>query len=245
MARDDFIWRATEHLRQAGIELGGPPTASPSDQFDLLVFVSTRLDAEKKQAPSNMYLKKIFEELKDLGIRLEFILTNEDFKEIESQVRANLLHRFGQYIRNSFLSTTDGRSVLWLDVKVGLEEAVRSQIREHAVKLLDLYGVKLSDIALTKEENTPGKLVILSAVRRKSPIKLSSLSAYLAGQGFSVPSDDWLSRRLDNLRRTGFVVRQQSEAYSLTSHAITTLGTSRTRRSPDIARILALGRGEG
>jgi hypothetical protein len=241
---DDPILRASEYLTHSGIELSGPLTASSSDQADITAFVVTRFDSEKKQRPSNVQLSKISAELSERGIIIKFILINDDLKEIEGQVRANLLHQFGQYVRNSFLSTADGDAVLWLDVKAALEESVHSAIREHAVKLLDLYGIKLRDVALTKEENTPGKVAILSAVRRRSPVKLAALSAYLKGQGFSVPSDDWLTRRLDNLRRTGFVIRQHTGAYSLTSHALTTLGTTRTRRSPDIARILALGQSE-
>ncbi|MDH4439335.1 MAG: hypothetical protein QE284_03020 [Rhizobium sp.] len=209
-----------------------------------VVFVAVERDGENRQVPSNKLLNRVKEEISSEGTILEFVLTDAVQQDIEAGFRASMLHSFGNVVRNAFL-TVDGKKVsAWIAPKVAIEADVIPKIEERTRTFLSNYDLELSGLEFTSDANLPGKLACLQVCRLKAPVTVTELTQALIAKGFAVPSDNWTSRMLDNLRKSGFVVRQRSGKYVVTLAGLKALGTQKNRRSPDIGRMLALARSQ-
>lgn len=180
--------------------------------------------------------------LAEQGVGVEFLLTDAHAQDVEAGLRATLLHAFGGSVRNVFASVQGPKASIWIEPKHQLAEDELSAIKNRASKFLDEVGVRLEFLTTTVDENLPSVYLCLRVIRQHAPIDPLKLTELLRVRGFVIPSDDWLLRRLDAMRRSGRLVRQDGGRYSLTLAALRDLGTVKGRSSPDISRLLALAR---
>ena len=68
------------------------------------VRISISRDSENHQVPSGRKLHELALELGKKGYIVEFLLFDSKSMDIEAGLRATLLHNFGEYVRNSFVS---------------------------------------------------------------------------------------------------------------------------------------------
>ncbi len=210
-----------------------------------VVFVDVQRDGENRQIPSNKLLNRVKEEISSEGTTLEFVLTDTAQQDIEAGFRASMLHSFGDFVRNAFLTVDGKKATAWIAPKVKIQADVIPRIEERTRIFLSNYEIDLARLEFTSDANLPGKLAFLQVARIKAPITVTELTQALIVKGFTVPSENWTSRMLDNLRKSGFVVRQKSGKYVVTLAGLKALGTQKNRRSPDIGRMLALARSQG
>jgi len=232
-------------LQQEQIPVIGSIIQDSTNERHFFVYVSVSRDGRDRQHPSNGLLKKIEEDLKTQGVTLEFFLSDNKSQDVEGGLRATLLHSFGQDIRNVFLSIDKKSARVWLDPKRELTSATLTAIQEKTKIYFKEVDLELSSLLTTSNEGLPGKIACLKAMRQLSPVSLADLHAELIRREFSIPSEDWLRRRLDVLRKNGLIVRMADSNYSLSQLALAKLGTKKTRDSPDVSKLLALARKSG
>ena len=210
-----------------------------------VVFVDVQRDRENHQVPSNKLLNIVKEEIENEGVTVEFVLTDASQQDIEAGFRASILHSFGDFVRNAFLAIDGKSAVAWIAPKIRIETDIVPKIEDRTKLFLSNYELELSALEFTSDANLPGKFVCLQVGRLKSPFTVTELTQALLQKGFAVPSENWTTRVLDSLRKSGFVIRQKSGKYVVTLSGLKALGTQKNRRSPDIGRVLALARSQG
>jgi hypothetical protein len=229
-------------LKDRGIVATGRIAEDIFQEANFFVFVEVIRNSENHQIPSNKTLNETKKYLKDEGVNVEFILTDAAGQDIEAGFRASILHSFGDFVRNAFL-TVDGTDVgAWISPKTQIELDILSKIEEKTRVFLSNYDLNLSRLEYTSAANLPGKFFCLQMIRLMAPVKLDELTNALRQKRFTVPSENWMSRMLDSLRKGGFVFRRKSGDYVLTLAGLKALGTLKNGRSPDIVRMLALAR---
>jgi hypothetical protein len=232
-----------EFLEARGISVVGEIIEDPHRPRFFLVFVKVVRDKDNRQIPSNIRLNTLKAEALDSGWQLEFLLTDAHSDDAEAGLRATLIHGFGDSVRNVFLSIKGKAAYVWLDQKRDIGEDLRNEIWLKASQFLSNVGLETQSVSALSGQNLPGKLVVLRSIRQLSPVSLQMLAGHLAERGFSVPSEDWLRRRLEVFRKAGEVVWIQGGKYGLSSYSLSKLGTSKNRNSPDLSRLLALAKG--
>lgn len=211
---------------------------------EYFVYIKIERGRDGAQSPSNYKMIKAREELKALGSSIEFIVSDTLTNDAEAGLRATLLANHPDLVRNVFLSMEDDSARVWIDPKPefsgGSDDVMRS-VRSY----FEFLNIELDSVALTNSDNLPSNFAILRLLRAVAPVILSDFSSALQGKGFTVPSEDWLRRKLESLRKKGQVVWIKGEAEHLHSYALTlsglkSLGTEKRRSSPDVARLLAI-----
>ncbi|MFZ6861378.1 hypothetical protein ACO0K7_01950 [Undibacterium sp. Ji67W] len=230
-------------LSAMGIQCSGAIVRGEHGERHFLVHVPVKRNDENKQVPSNKKLHDAKSEFAENGIEIEFLLHDEFGKDIEAGLRATLLHSHGDSIRNSFLSMYNDIATVWIDPKKVLDDEELKKIRIESERYLAKFEIERVSFSLTTGQNLPTILVCLKTIRTLAPVSVKSLSESLILSGFSIPSEDWLKRRLDVIRKDGKIFfRRDDDTYVLSLKSLENLGTGRGRSSPDIKRLLALAR---
>lgn len=206
------------------------------------VTVAVSRDSSGKQIPTNAALHSAAKALGEAGVKVEFLLRYEEAEAIESGLRATILHSHIDHIRNIFVSFQFSKAKVWLEPKHPLEPALIIELEGRAQTFLALFDIELSELFLTTEQILPSKIAILTTIRQFAPASLTAIAVELHKRNLTVPSPDWLVRRLDSLRKSAHVVRLASGEFVLTTYSLHRLGTAKNRRSPDISRLLALAK---
>lgn len=233
----------SERLAHEGITIIGSIVQDRTDENHIFVYVPVTRDSENRQNPSNRLLKKAQEAIKSAeGVTIEFLLSDGASQNTEGGLRATLLHAFGADIRNVFLSI-DGRFAdVWFDQKRELVEDVLAEVERKTRIYLTGLGIDLRSLLTTSNENLPGKLACLNAIRLLAPTDASELCRELVRRDFKIPSEDWLNRRLDILRKNGLIIRLSTKKFALSQLALASLGTKKEGKSPDVSKLLAMAR---
>jgi hypothetical protein len=239
MASDELI---LTKLKAAELAPLGTIISGKEDLPVYFVTLSVSRDSNGRQAPSNALLHSIARELRADGLAVEFLLRYENSEEIESGLRATVLHSHIDHIRNIFLTFESSNARVWLEPKHPLDMEVLRDIEDRTEKFLSLFDIELREILLTTEEILPTKLAMLTAIRQLAPASLTAIAFELHRRELTVPSPDWLVRKLDALRKSGHVVRLSGGEFALTRYSLHALGTAKNRLSPDISRLLALSK---
>ena len=232
-------------LAEVGVETAGSIIQDSANENHFFVYVSVIRDAENKQNPSNRQLRKAQELIEPQGLTVEFLLSDAGSHDIEAGLRATILHAFGGEIRNVFLSVDNRKAYIWLDQKRELDEAVLLEVERKSRLYLDGLDLEFGSLLTTSNGNLPGKLACLNAIRQLAPVTAADLLHELMRREFNVPSEDWLMRRLDVLRKSRQIIRLSNAKYVLSQATLANLGTSRGRNSPDISKMLAFARMDG
>lgn len=231
-------------LSAAGVAVGGSPIPDPANESRYFVIIATLLDAAGRLKPTRGTLNDAAATLAQQGLIVDFLLTDNQSKDIEAGVRATLLHSFPNDVRNVFLTIDRDVANVWIDAKRALDQSKRNAMKERIQVILRELDLSLGAVCTLGETNTPGKIAILNAIRVSAPSSPPEIASLLQRRDFVVPSNEWLARRLDALRRSNEIVRLHDGTYGLTASALRALGTSQKGRSPDVSRLLALARGK-
>lgn len=205
-------------------------------------FVEVSRNADGHQKPSNLRLRRVAEDLAAYDVLVNFVLNDVSNMDLEAGLRATLIHAFPDFVRNAFLTLEADGGVVWVVPK---GDAIRNSMDDISGRIaiyLENAGIRLSEVRLTVDENLPSRTAILNELRIAAPATQEVLAERLASKGFSSPPLDYLSRHLDALRKTSFVVRRKDGNYCLAANALKVLGTVKKRSSPDITRLLDLAR---
>ena len=155
----------------------------------------------------------------------------------------SLVTTFPQFVRNVFVTVTNSIATIWLDNKRTILDTEDAAIRSYIEQYIQATFLAGSKIYLISQEPIATNTEILAILRKFSPSNCEELGSHLVERGFSVPSTDWINRKLDALRKAGLLVRFSNRTYALTLDALHKLGTRKDRHSPDVSRLLALARG--
>ncbi len=231
-----------EQLLAAGIPVTGAAVRGAEGDGAFHVFVEVRRDARGRREPSDAQLDNAKAMLHQAGVVVDFVLTDVTVRDAEAGLRAMLLHSFGASVRNCFLASHGRDAFVWIVPKRQIADVEHREIVERARSFLGDVGLVLQQLTSTTGENLPSKSRCLVSLRLSAPVAPPQLAQRLREEGFVVPSDDWMVRRLDVLRKGGMVIRMKSGNYALTLHALRSMGSVKGARSPDISRLLALAR---
>lgn len=208
------------------------------------VFIEIGRDSRNRQIPSNSTLLEAKAELLGLGHRVEFVLVDTKTRDLETGLRATLLMKYGQLVRNAFMSVEGQHITVWLDSKRALDTEEVASLTKTAELLLSAAGLGVVNVqTLSEGSNVPTNTSCLAMLREIAPATALRLSEKLREAGLVVPSDDWMGRKLDLLRKHGAIVRNPDGTFVLSAKSLSTLGTRKNRASPDIRRMLALAAG--
>lgn len=233
-----------EGLAGRGLLLNAEPIRDPAEDSRYYVFLRVEPDAQGVQLPSRGQIADAVAEFKERGLSIEVLLIDTKSLDIEAGIRASLIHAFPNFVRNAFLTNGQRGVTIWIDPKRTLDEDTRSSIADRARVFLRQFDLAMESLSTLGEGNVPGRMAVLAAIRHAAPVLPEALIEMLQARGFTVPSVDWMRRRLDAHRKAGEVVRLQDGSYAPNAAVIRALGTAQNKRSPDISRLLALARGK-
>ena len=229
-------------LRENDLPVAGTIVSNPSAPNAYFAPLRLTRRADGRKSPSDRTLATVRSSLLELGYVVDFILVDEETRDIEESLRASLLSSFPDHIRNSFLSTDNRHPQAWIEFKGPPDAETARRLEEHLRKFADLFALPSLSMTPTGEADTATRTEILSAVRQLAPVDVAALARELTARGHDVPSLDWTNRRLDALRKSDLVLRRHDGTYVLTTEALARLGTRKGPRSPDVSRLLALAR---
>lgn len=234
-----------EELKARGIGWIGEVVFDANSPSRGFVTVHVSRDARGHQTPSNALLKLAKDNLEANGISIEFLLQQGGQDEVEVGLRATLLHSHIEHIRNAFVSFNKNLVTVWIEPKRPLENEIIRQLEERSKAFLSLLDFQLEALAITADHSLPSTYALLTSIRQLAPAEFDQILSDAVGRGFSIPSQDWLSRKLDVMRKEGRIVRLRNAKYALTKFSLHQLGTTKGRDSPDIRRLLELARQGG
>lgn len=236
------VERVIELLSQMSLPVFGEIVSNPSTPRGYFVPLLLTKGTDGKKSPSGRTLALARSSLLQHEYAIDFILIDEESRQIEESLRASLLSSFPNDVRNSYFSSDEGHPQAWIEFKTQPNAETTRRVEEHLRKFADLFSLPSLSMRSLGEADTATKIEILSAIRQLAPVDLPSLVRKLTAQDLNVPSIDWANRRLDALRKSHLVLRRHDGTYVLSRKALELLGTRKHRRSPDISRLLALAR---
>lgn len=217
----------------------------PSDDVILLYIPQEKiLEKSKKGYTSNRQLEFIKKNIaKEYEMTAEVVVTqSEDHFDLEAGVFQILNRKFEDKVLALYLSFGGDEVVnVWIDV-VGLNQELLDNIEEHLRSILAEANIIVGAISWTSTESEfPTLAGILREIKINQPIELQKLLDLLHEDYASI-SDKWLNRKLDQLRKKGFLRREKNGCYVLTALAIASVPAGTRYTSSDIERALALGK---
>lgn len=229
-------------LSQREIRISGDVVYDGDTGGQYFIRIPVNRGADNKQNPSHSKLAEARAALESSGFRVVFLLTDELKNDIEAGLRATLLHHDGEHVRNVFMSSIADTPHVWIETKRELTEDVFEFIQARITRYLSEFKIVPKSITTTSGYKFPSILACMRCIRKHAPIDVSSINAALSSDGFTIPSEDWLKRRLDSMRKDGAIIWLAGNKYCLPMSSIRKLGTSKNRTSPDVSRLLALAR---
>lgn len=210
---------------------------------DVYVQIESFVNPDGTKSPSRKQLLQIKDEFSTRNFKLHILLSSKQEGQFEELLRGTLFLAFPDILRNVFCSLNVGQALVWIETKRELGTELSAAIEKAAEKFCESQEFTFRGMATIGEVDTPGKVAILSALRTIAPATVDELSIRLAKNGFSIPSNDWLNRRLDSYRKSKNIICSSDKKYILAIESLNSLGTSRKgSKSPDVSRLLALWR---
>lgn len=215
------------------------------EEHKYFIFIPITRSGTKPQTPTNYKLRQLSEQFERKDLHVTFLLVDNGNEDLQSSIKATLFRFFPNEVRNAFVASEEEGVTVWVEPKKALTKTKELSIVSKIENLVEALGCSLEGVRLTSTENVPSRTACLISIRLKSPISKEDLSEALIARGFHIPNEDWLSRVLDKLRRSGFVIRRRDGQFILTLLGLKSLGTAKNRQSPDILRVLDIAkRGE-
>lgn len=217
----------------------------PSDEVVLLYVLQEKiLEKSRKGYTSHRqlgFIKKKIAEVYEMATEV-VVTQNEDHFELEAGIFQIINRKFNDRVIALYISFSGEKRVnVWIDVK-GLNQELLEDIEAHLRSILTEANILVNAISWTSTESElPTLAVILREIKINQPIELNGLLELLHDDYASI-SDKWLNRKLDQLRKKGFLRREKNECYVLTALAIASVPAGTRYTSSDIERALALGK---
>lgn len=228
-------------LLAMGLNVHGKIINDPSHEDVVYIPVLVETDEFGRKKPSGKILAQVRNGLSEKGINARFIAIDQSAENpIEVGLRTSLISSFPEIVRSSYISSEKNPTV-WMDYKVEPDNETKDKIRHHVGVYFANFNIN-EYIFSDSEDNLPTKMKVLQVIRGLAPVFIQEIHKEFVASGYVIPSGEWLNRRLDQLRRSGFLVRRSDGRYALSMSALQALGTHKSRRSPDILRLLALNR---
>jgi hypothetical protein len=228
-------------LASIGVKVHGKIFSDPSEEKIIFIPIVVETDELGKKKPSGKVLSQIRTGLAEKGVVARFLAIDANSENaIENGLRTSLISSFPDLIRSSYISS-EKRPTVWLEYKAQPSEVEKEGVKNHIGFYFANLGVD-NYVISDGESDLPSKMKMLQLIRLSAPVAQRELEAQLLALGYIIPSSEWLNRRFDQLRRSGFLVRKSDGNYVLTMNGLQVLGTLKNRRSPDIFRFLALNR---
>jgi hypothetical protein len=234
--------RIVSALKASRIDNASEPIPDPDVASRYFVFIQIQRDKEGRQNPTNKLLGDLHRQLSDQHIDVQFILSEADQDDVLATIKTVVFRAFPDAIRNVFIGHEGNKITVWIEPKhAGL--AIEDDLQKTVHDTLKLMGYHASKINFTTSEeySLPTPTAVLRTLRIMAPASVEALKAELTRKGFSVPDERWLNHLLDRLRKAGKVVRQRNGELILTLEGLSALGTSKNKKSADVARALDLG----
>lgn len=229
-------------LTSLGFKLVGEPIQDSSQENRFHVFIEVSRDVKGSQDPSNFKINTQAKKFEQAGFEVAFVLIENEKEDIQASIRSILFRFYPDIVRNSFLSFEKELASVWIEPKKTLSIEEKDSLTSKVKELLQVLETPLEEVRFTSTENVPTRTACLNSIRLKSPVTQEELQSVLIERGFSIPSEGWLSKMLDGLRRSGLILRKKNGQFTLTLSGLNALGSGKGRRSPDIARLLDLSR---
>lgn len=226
-------------LKNNGIEPLGIAGSGANDEDPMMVYIST---APGRRAVSPQKASKLREDFFQEGLYVNFVLSDSAEQEIESGLRAKALALYGDFLRNVFFSVVRRHAVVWLDQKVQLTEEKEREIQSALSSYLSAFSYDSISYDNLKDKDLPTNFYLLRVLRHIAPADIRMLKVEIEKREKSVPSDDWLKRRMDQLRKNGLIVWVAGDNYVVSLKALKKLGSTKNRHSVDVSRMLAIAR---
>jgi len=216
-----------DEVISAKVNLVGKLVQDASEENKFYAFVQVTRNKMGFQSPSNYKLRRLSESFAKQNIQLSFILVENGREDIQGTIKTTLFRFFPDIVRNAFISPEDQGVTVWVEPKKTLtreeEEAVASKVND----VLQVLEIQLDAVRITSSENLPTRTACLNVIRLKSPLTQEELQVALVGRGFHIPNEEWLSKMLDKVRRTGFVSRRKNGQFMLTLSGLRSLGSEK------------------
>jgi len=176
---------------------------------------------------------------------VEIIFTvNKAHYEMEAGFHQILNHKFGQKIITFFLSfISDNKINVMLELD-SIHPEIKKDISDSLQTLFDESGFSINNIFWIDSSpfNLPTNIELLRLIKDYQPISALNIIEKLTAQ-YEIIDIKWLNRKLDLLRKKGFVIRQsENGTFVLTMEALSLIPAGTRRTSSDITRALAMGK---
>ena len=233
------------YLIEYGLVLSASIIQNPLDESSYYVFVQKNISDRGAEEPTRAAIERMRGQLQSKGHHVEFILTGGSYRDAEAGVRALVTSILPELVEGCFISVEGRTATIWVTPKRSLQQDEHQVLNESCSTYIRSLKLIYGGINFTPSDNHPSKLVCLKIIRTHAPVCLDQIISLARAKAFDVPSAEWMSKNLDNMRKSGQVIRLKNGAYALTLDALKSLGTAKDASSPDIARLLDLARRGG
>ena len=217
----------------------------PSDDVILIYVPQDKIvDRASKGFTSNRQLAFLKNGISSAhGKAVDVVITQgAGHQELEEGIYQILNRKFNDQIIALYISFGGQRSAnAWIEID-NSTEAMRGNIHVHLSNILAEADISLDGVSwVITQAELPSLSALLRKIKIYQPLPIQELLEYLLPKYASV-SDKWLNRKLDNLRKKGFVHRDENGCYVLTAMALAAIPAGARYASSDIERALALGK---
>jgi len=236
-----------QYLAMRGLGYVTPLTLSPSSGILVIEVPRDRLgetaSSEKTSRRQLAFISKSLEQR--FGRRV--IVTIRDAQALDDigiALRAVLKREFPQVVADVHVSFIDSSAAaVWVESATIADPLVVTEIERVAGHELAEFGVRCQAFDVVAPLlPEPSVMAILRSVKLHAPASLATIVADLEKRGFSCPSSNWLSYKLDGARKRGLVVRDHAGRFALTSEGLDVVPWNRSASSSDVERMLTLAR---
>ncbi|AJJ18264.1 hypothetical protein NUF47_003398 [Yersinia enterocolitica] len=188
-------------------------------------------------------LVKLLENELDKSIIVSF-RQSKTWNDLEAGLRALLIKLYQDKINDLVISSTNQTSsIVWVFINIAIDDETKKDIENFISNYLSNALIILDAINfIFPKKQEPSSLAILRTIKIESPVLIEKLFNYLVYRDFYIPSEKWLSARLDVLRKKGFIIRNIDGSYALSGLGLSVVPSTTSKSSSDIERILSLAK---
>lgn len=224
-----------------GIELAGPVVSHVDEPNRFYAFVKISYGQDGRKFPNKRKITSIRDAALESGYSVELVPVDERSEGSYPDLRILLNRKFGDQVRNVFLTyVSKAEWVAWVEMDGAIEDTLQDEIESTISEYLRLFDMKINKVSFVGDLNLPTLTAILRILRVLAPACSERLGEELQTRGFFVPNPRWLNHTLDRIRKAGFVIRRKDGRYFLSIKSLSSLGTSKGRESADVQRALAV-----
>ena len=226
-----------------GIELAGPVVSNVDEPNQFYAFVTISYGEGGRKFPDRRKLSSIREKALESGYSVELVPVDEREDGSYPDLRILLNRKFGDQVRNVFLThVSKAERIAWVEIDGTMEDTRQDAVESTISEYLQMFDSKITKVSFVGDLNLPTLTAILRILRTFAPASSERLGEELQTRGFFVPNQRWLNHSLDRARKAGFVVRRKDGRYFLSTRSLSSLGTSKGRESADVRRALAVSK---